>query len=137
MSAYFIVLQEDVDDVDAFVALKTITKARDKLAEIAEEIGVSSLESFVHGNDRGRDDFEDIAENEGWGGIDYQTSAGTEEWFEPNDGLDSVRALIGYIESDPECLKRPKATLEELRGMETVLESAMQAGVKFRLEEDE
>lgn len=137
MSSYFVVLQEEVDEVDTFVTLKTVTKAHEKLNEIAEEIGISTLDSFVYGNDRGSDDFQDIAENEGWGAIDYQGGGSGEEWFDASEGLDTIRAMIGYIESDPSCLKRPRATVEELRALETVLEGAMQAGVKFRLEEDE
>ncbi len=137
MSSYFVVLQEEVDDVDTFVSLKTVTKAHEKLNEIANEIGVTSLDDFVFGNDRSSEDFQDIAENEGWGAIDYQGGGTGEEWFDASEGLDSIRAIIGYVESDPACLKRPRATVEELRLLETVLEGALQAGVKFRLEEDE
>jgi hypothetical protein len=132
--SYYLVFQEDLDDVDAFEAFKTISKAHEKLADIAEQIGVTALREFVIGNDRSSEDYQDIAENEGW---DYSAASGGEEWFEASDGLDSIRALMGYIESDPESLKRPKATMEELRTLETALETALQAGVKFRFELDE
>jgi hypothetical protein len=135
MSSYIFVLQEEVDDVDPYVALKVVAKAADKLSEIADEIGVTPLLSFVAGADRNAEDLHDIAENEGWGS-DFHAAAG-EEWHEPGEALDTVRALLGYIESDPDCLKRPKATMEELRGLEAVLEATLQAGVKFRLELDE
>jgi hypothetical protein len=135
--SYFLVFQEELDDIDAFEAFKTIAKAHEKLAAIAEEIGVTPLSDFVNGAERGDEDFEDIAENEGWSGADYQRGGGDDEWFDANEGLDSIRALMGYIESDPESLKRPKATMEELRTLETALEVALQAGVKFRFEFDE
>jgi hypothetical protein len=135
--SYFIVFQEDLDDVDAFEAFKTIAKAHEKLADIAQEIGVTSLREFVSGTDRASEDFQDIAENEGWSAVDYHGAAGGDGWFDASDGVDTVRALMGYIESDPESLKRPKATMEELRLLETALETAMQAGVKFRFELDE
>jgi hypothetical protein len=135
--SYYLVFQEDLDDTDPYVELKSVAKAAEKLAEIAEEIGVRTLRSFVYGEDRGHEDLQEIAENEGWGGVDYQTSATGEEWFDASDALDTVRALMGYIQSDPSCLKRPKATTEELRGLETALEVALQAGVRFRLERDE
>lgn len=135
--SYYIVFQEDLDDIDAFEALKTLSKAAEKLADIAEEIGVVSLRDFVAGNDRGAEDYNDIAENEGWSGADYQNPSGGDGWFDPNEGLDTVRALLNYIESDPESLKRPKATMEELRTLESALDAAMQAGVRFRLELDD
>lgn len=135
--SYYIVFQEELDDVDAFEAFKTVAKAHEKLAEIAQEIGVTSLREFVGGADRVSEDFQDIAENEGWSSVDYQGAGGIDGWFDASDGLDTVRALMGYIESDPEVLKRPKATMEELRALETALEAALQAGVKFRFEVDE
>jgi hypothetical protein len=135
--SYYIVFQEDLDDIDAFEALKTLAKAEDKLSDIAEEIGVTPLADFVTGNERDSEDFQDIAENEGWSGADYQSGGTTDGWFDPSEGLDTVRALMGFIESDPESLKRPKATMEELRKLEAALDAAVQAGVKFRLELDE
>jgi hypothetical protein len=135
--SYYIVFQEELDDVDAFEAFKTIAKAHDKLADIAEEIGVTPIRDFVSGNDRASEDLQDIAENEGWSGVDYHGAVTGDGWFEASEGLDTVRALMGYIESDPESLKRPKATMEELRQLETALEAALQAGIKFRFELDE
>jgi hypothetical protein len=135
--SYFLVFQEDLDDVDAFEAFRTIAKAQEKLSSIAEEIGVTPLSDFVTGVERGDEDMDDIAENEGWSGADYSRGGGEDEWFDANEGLDTVRALMGYVESDPESLKRPRATMEELRLLETALEAALQAGVKFRFEFDE
>jgi hypothetical protein len=135
--SYYLVFQDDLDDADPYVELKSVAKAASKLTEIAEEIGVTPLRAFVFGDDRGRDDLDDIAENEGWGGADYSHAASGDEWFDANDALDTIRALMGYIESDPSVLKRPKATMEELRKLEETLETAMQAGVRFRLELDE
>lgn len=135
--SYYIVFQEELDDVDAFEAFKTIAKAHEKLADIAEEIGVTPMREFVSGTDRASEDFQDIAENEGWSSVDYHGANSGDGWFDASEGLDSVRALMGYIESDPECLKRPRATLDELRLLETALETALQAGVKFRFELDE
>jgi hypothetical protein len=133
--SYFLVFEEEADDLDGSVELEALAKAQKKLANIAEEIGVTPLRAFVFGDDRGREDFNDIAENEGWG--DYQSGGAGEEWFDANDALDTVRALMGYVESDPESLKRPRATLEQLRNLETALVNAAQAGVRFRLELDE
>jgi hypothetical protein len=135
MSSYFVVLQDEIDEIDSYVALKTLTKAASKLKEIAEDIGVSPLSGFVFGDERDREDYEDIAENEGW---DYSPGGGKgDEWFDADEGLDTVRALLGYIESDPESLKRPKAATEELKALEAVLEAARDAGTKFRFEFDE
>jgi hypothetical protein len=132
--SYFVVLEEDVDDIDTFVSLKTLTKAASKLRTIALDIGVTPLADFVFGEDREREDLEDIAENEGW---DYHAGGRSEEWFSADEGLDTVRALTNYIESDPEVLKRPKAALEELKALEDVLQAARDASVRFHFEIDQ
>jgi hypothetical protein len=129
--ALYLALEEDIDS-DSYIQLEACAKAMKKLDRIAREIGVTALGQFVYGHE---DDYADVAEHEGWAGSDYQGSG--DGWHDAGDGLECVQALIGYVESDPEVLKRPKATLTELRSLEKVLEEASQAGVRFRLEVDE
>ena len=135
MSSYYVVLQEELDDVDSYIQLKSVAKAAERLAVIAKEIGVTAPSAFVAGAEQ-NEDFADIAENAGWAGADYQ-GGGADGWFDADEGLDCARALLGYIESAPESVKRPRAISEELRAFEAVLESALQAGIRFRLEIDE
>ena len=78
----------------------------------------------------------EAAEQEGWDLGGFGSSHGGQQWFDAGDGLDTVRALAGYIESDPDSIKRAKALLEELKEFEKVLEIAQQHNVRFRLEAD-
>jgi len=129
--ALYLALEEDID-LDSYVQIEATAKALNKIDRLAREIGVTALGQFVYGNE---DDYADVAEHEGWAGSDY-TGTG-DGWHDAGDGLESVQSLIGYIESDPNCLKRPKATLTELRAVEAVLKDANQQGVRFRFELDE
>lgn len=132
-TSYFITLEQDLDSIDIMPSGKAIAKAIDRLDDIAQEIGVTRLSDFLAGND---EDLSDIAEQEGWdlGGFGPSTSGAG--WFDAGDGLESVRAILGYIESDPEAVKRPKAIGEELREFEKVLEEAANHNIRFRLEVD-
>lgn len=130
---FYIALEDDIDELETFQPAEAVAKAIKKLDRIAREIGVTGLSQFVYGHE---DDYQDVAEHEGWAGSDY-AGGSADGWHDAHDGLESVEALIGYIESDPESLKRPKATLTELRQFGQILREAAQNGVRFRIEVDE
>lgn len=130
---FYIALEDDVEELDSFQPAEAVAKAIKKLDRIAREIGVTGLSQFVYGHE---DDYADVAEHEGWSGSDY-VGGSDDGWHDPHDGLETVEALIGYVESDPESLKRPKATLTELRNFAKILREAGLAGVRFRIEVDE
>ena len=132
--SYYINLEQNLDEIDVMPSGKTIAKMIDRIDEITDEIGVTRLGDFVAGGDN--DDLSEIAEQEGWDLGGFGASSGGASWFDANDGLDSVRALVGYIESDPTTIKRSKSLLEELREFEKVLEIAQTHNVRFRLEAD-
>ena len=130
---FYIALEDDVDDLETFLPAEAVAKAIKKLDRVAREIGVTALGQYVYGHE---DDYSDVAEHEGWTGSDYY-GGGEDGWHDSADGLETVEALIGYIESDPEAVKRPKTTLIELRNFEKILREATQQGVRFRIEVDE
>jgi hypothetical protein len=131
--SYYIALERDLDEIEIMPSGKALAKMIDRLDEIADEIGVTRLSDFIGGE---TEDLSEIAEQEGWdlGGFGASTSGA--QWFDASEGLDSVRALAGYIESDPDAIKRAKALLEELAEFEKALELAQQHNVRFRLEVD-
>lgn len=130
---FYIALEEDIDDLETFQPAEAVAKAIKKLDRLARNIGVTALGQFIYGHE---DDYAEMAEHEGWTGSDY-AGASDDGWHDAADGLETVEALIGYIESDPDSVKRPKTTLTELRNFETILREATQNGVRFRIEVDE
>lgn len=131
--SYYITLEQDIDDIDIMPSAKALARAMERVDEITDEIGVTRLSDFIA--DEG-EDISEIVEQEGWDLGGFSSSTGGEHWFDAADGLETVRAIAGYVESDPESVKRPKALLEELKEFEKVLEIALSHHVRFRLEAD-
>ncbi len=132
---YFITLEQDLDEIDMMPSAKALAKMMDKIDEITDEIGVTRFSDFIAGSD-GSDDLSEIAEQEGWDMGGFGAGGSGQQWFDSGDGLDTVRAVAGYIESDPDSIKRAKTILEELKAFEKVLEAAQSHNVRFRLEAD-
>lgn len=133
MSDFYITLEQNLDEIDILPSGKAVAKMMERLDEITDDIGVTRLSDFVGGEG---EDLSEIAEQEGWDLGGFASSHGGAQWFDAADGLDTVRALAGYIESDPDSIKRAKALLEELKEFEKVLEIAQQHNTRFRLEAD-
>ncbi len=131
--SFYINLEQNLDEIDVMPAGKALAKMMDRLDEITDEIGVTRLADFI-ANDG--EDMSELVEQEGWDLGGFAATAGGAHWFDAGDGLDTVRALAGYIESDPDSIKRAKALLEELKEFEKVLEIAQTHNVRFRLEAD-
>ncbi|MGE4070068.1 MAG: hypothetical protein AB7E72_02740 [Lysobacterales bacterium] len=132
--SYFITLEQDLDEIDIMPSGKALAKMMDRIDDITDEIGVTRMSDFVAAGEN--EDFSEIAEQEGWDLGGFAPSRGGADWFEAADGLDTVRAVAGYIESDPDSIKRARALLDELKEFEKVLELAQAHHVRFRLEAD-
>jgi hypothetical protein len=131
--SYYITLEQDLDEIDIMPSAKALAKMMDRIDDITDEIGVTRFSDFIAGEG---EDLSEIAEQEGWDLGGFGSSVGGAEWFDAANGLDTVRALAGYIESDPDSIKRSKTLLEELKEFEKVLEIAQAHHVRFRLEAD-
>jgi hypothetical protein len=141
MPSIALIVEDDLDQFDAYQPLKAIGRSLNKLNEVADEIGCSRLTEFYTGEDDsdrfGREVMDEIAEHEGWS--DYRAGGGGDKdaWFDAEEGLEVVRALQGYIDSGRETFKKPEAILKELALMENVLVEAVNQSLRFRIEADE
>lgn len=141
MPSIALIVEDDLDQYDAYQPLKAIGRSLKKLNEVADEIGCSRLTEFYTGEDDsdrfGREVLDEIAEHEGWS--DYRSGGGGDKdaWFDADEGLEAVRALQGFIDSDRETFKKPEAILKELALMENVLVEAVNQSLRFRIEADE
>lgn len=141
MPSIALIVEDDLDQYDAYQPLKAIGRSLNKLNEVADEIGCSRLTEFYTGEDDsdrfGREVMDEIAEHEGWS--DYRAGGGADKdaWFDAEEGLEVVRALQGYIDSGRDTFKKPDAILKELSLMENVLAEAVNQSLRFRIEADE
>jgi len=54
-----------------------------------------------------------------------------EQWFEPAEGLKTVRAVAEYVAANLNDFKQPNPILRDLKAAETLLIAAEAAGVRF------
>jgi hypothetical protein len=59
-----------------------------------------------------------------------------EEWFEATEGLQTVQRLMGFLRSNQDRIAEPTEVVGDLEEIEAILETAMQAGVRFHLSLD-
>ncbi len=121
----YLVLEDAVEDVTESSEAPAIAKALRKLNRIARVIGVAKISSFAPGSDSEGEDESDE---------DWRFGHGGDDWFAAEEALETLHALDGYVESDPEEFKRPKALRKEFGQLIAILERAAEEGVRFRFE---
>jgi hypothetical protein len=124
-SALFIVVENDAD-FDASVSGKALSKAEARLRIVASKLGVEPLMEFY-----GADDTEMAREFFAGNPESFKT-----KWFEAQVGLNSVRALLDYLERDPDSVERPSAVIADLKDFERVLSECASRGLRWHLEVD-
>lgn len=121
--AYFIVVNHPEPGFDTFVNGKYVAKQSEQLDTLAKRLGVTPLESFLSVSQNVAEEF-DLADTP------------TEEWFDAEQGLQTVQALIQHLELHPDEVKNVKGVLEDLREYEEVLKNTQKAKMKWRFEMD-
>ncbi|HET9839750.1 MAG TPA: hypothetical protein VFR84_16100 [Candidatus Angelobacter sp.] len=128
-AALFIVLQKEVQGVDASsVGGKFLARNLEMLDALAAKLRVRAFGEFISVNPEEAADF---AEGEGVNASGLSFPA--EQWFDPEDGLLTVRTLLNYVSSASPGDSR---LLQDLTDCERVLTSAQLAGTKFHLAVD-
>jgi hypothetical protein len=56
-----------------------------------------------------------------------------EEWFDPAEGLRTVRSLLSYVRDNPASVKQGRGVCDDLEAAEEVLAAAREYGVRFHL----
>jgi hypothetical protein len=108
-SALYIVSKEEVPGVDMIIDGKALAASEEELGAICARVGVKSLMDFFSQNP------EELADLLG----EEVPNAPSEEWFDANEGLATVRALLSYLESGRESIAA--AVIEDLRRCDQVL----------------
>lgn len=128
--AIYLVLEDELEEAQESGEAKSVARALKQLDRVAADIGVAALSAFSEG---GEESYEELAELEGW---ESHSTRSADGWFEADEALETVRALHGYVESDPESFRRPKAVMKELEQLEEILERAASEGIRFKFEID-
>ena len=122
--AFYIVLDNDEPGFDTFVNGKALAKEIRKLDAICEKLGLPKFDDFVS---MSADDIAEFVED------DTELPAMEEKWFDAEEGLKFVNALITHIRTNPNNIKNLKKILEELWEYADVLSKAKVIGAKWHL----
>lgn len=131
--ALCIVAQEPVAGLDLCIRCKAVGRIDDEtLDQLCDALNVTSLVSFTS-QDPG--ELADIMGEEVID-VDNDDELPPEEWFAPEDGLATVRALIAHLTNEPSALPNAEAVVTDLRGFERILAVLAEKQVKWHLAVD-
>jgi hypothetical protein len=119
-SAYYIVLEKDIDGLDALMDGKSLSRHVQSLDEAAQELGVRPLSGFFSMDDDALADV--IGDDAG----DFEVPP--LEQFSAADGLATVRALLPRPEAQP--------AIQDLQACERILTIAAQHGIRWHFQID-
>lgn len=117
--AFFIVLDSDETDFDAFVDGKMLTAAIDEMNAIARDLGVKQFEDYA---------FQDLSE---FGGPDTEPV-----WFDAEEGITWATALVERVRAKPDGIPNVAAVIDDLEDYLRVFREADKRGLKWHLEMD-
>jgi hypothetical protein len=127
--ALYVALEKEIPGFDASsVCGKFLEKAQTRLDGIAKEHGLTPLGDFISVAP------EDVlAFFEDQGGIPEGQEPPAEEWFDPAEGLRTVRGLLSYVRDNPSSVRQARGVCDDLEAAEEVLAAAKEHGVRFHL----
>jgi len=128
--AIYLVLETELDDLQESTEAKSVAQSLKELDRVAAQIGVTALSAFSDGSE---DDYQELSGPDGWETHDLASDDG---WYEAAEALESVGALHGYVESDPDAFELAEEMTEELQRLRVILDRAAGEGVRFKFEID-
>lgn len=133
-AALYIALETEIPEFDSFVNGKALSAAERLLDRAAKKLGITPLMSFFSIDPQEAADFldEEMLDDQSAESIGVPP----EQWFEPSDGLQTVRALQQHLRDEPKTVRNAEAVLNDLEEFEAVLQRVEAAGVRWHLAVD-
>ena len=125
----FPVLEVDIPGIDPLaVQGKSVAAAMQKLGALAKAEGVTSLWDFYS------ESVDEAASFLASEGVDpAEVAIAPEEWFQPSEGLKTIRWMMSKLKAQPRLVSRSRQVLDDLRAWERVLAAADASGVRFHV----
>jgi len=126
----YIVVEGEDPGFDIFVNGHALARNEDALEKLALRLGVKPLLEFFSADQNSMA----LLLEEGAGDPEWAKTLPPPQWFAPEDGLITVRALLAYLKDDPTALgSETEQIVNELTGYFTVLEKTMQRNLRWQL----
>ena len=129
-SAYFIVLEQEVEGLSAEMDGKRLASHADILDKVAAQMGVRPFSGFP-GIDPKQAEY--FLRSEGVGSMRELPQL---LQFSAEDGLKSVRPLSGYVRANTAEFADAEGILEDLCDCERILRAAARHGIRWHFEVD-
>lgn len=126
----YIVVEGEDPGFDIFVNGHALARNEDALEKLALRLNVKPLLEFFSADQNSMA----LLLEEGAGDPEWAKTLPPPQWFAPQDGLTTVRALLAYLKDDPAALgTETEQIVNELTGYYTVLEKTMQRNLRWQL----
>jgi len=125
MSQLYIVAEGEIAGFEPHLETngRSLSEANEGLNRIAEQIGVRPLMEFFSMDPEEAGAFLEAEGDE----------PPEDEWFAPEEGLRTVRALAARLTEHPDALADATGLIEELQGFDAALSRLAQEGVRWHL----
>ena len=129
-ASLYIVVEGEDPGFDIFVNGHALARNEDALERLAESLAVTPLLQFFSADENSMC----LLLEQGAGDPEWARHLPQPQWFDPADGLVTVRALIEFLSSTPVSFgSETLPVLGELREYERVLQKAMKYKVRWHL----
>lgn len=129
-ASIYIVVEGEDPGFDIFVNGHALARNEDALDRLAESLQISPLLQFFSADENSMC----VLLEQGAGDPEWARHLPEPQWFDPSDGLISVRKLIRYLIGSPVCLgSETLPVLNELREYERVLEKTKRHGLRWHV----
>jgi len=129
-ASLYIVVEGEDPGFDIFVNGHALARNEDALERLAESLGVSPLLQFFSADENSMC----VLLEQGAGDPEWAHHLPEPQWFDPAEGLVTVRALIGYLsESAASFGSETQPVLLELVEYETVLAKTLKYNLRWHV----
>jgi len=129
-ASMYIVVEGEDPGYDIFVNGHALAQYEDALEKLALRLGVRPLIDFFSADENSMA----LLIEEGAGNPELMKKLPPPQWFAPDDGLETVRALVDVLRDDPQQLgTEGPQVLSELLEYARVLERTVKAGLRWHL----
>ena len=126
----YIVVEGEDPGFDIFVNGQAMARNEDALERLAVRLKVSPLLDFFSADENSMA----LLLEQGAGNPEWSRNLPRPQWFAPEDGLRTVRALMEFLEGAPAALGSETASvLAELTGYERVLRKTAERRLRWQL----
>ena len=129
-ASLYIVVEGEDPGFDIFVNGHALARNEDALERLAESLGVPPLLQFFSADENSMC----VLLEQGAGDPDWARHLPDPQWYDPSQGLITVRALIEFLSSSPLSLgSETVPVLMELREYETVLAKTQRHHLRWHI----